>query len=312
MAEAGFAPGMTWLISRWAPPSIRARALAGALVAVPLSMVLGGPLCGWLLGAANPFGLPPWRFMFLLLAIPNVALAFAAALWLVDRPAQARWLSAREREWLERELEMQEPASVEPTPSFAQLARDPWLWRCAVSWLLIMTGSYALVFWLPQIVRQMDVGRSEFAIATLSALPLLGLAIGLVANGRRSDRKAERLLHVAIPSALAGVAMVVAAVLEPGWPVLALLFVAGLGIGAAQGVFWAVPGAVRLGGSRVPVGVIALISMFGTAGGIVGPWLTGVLVARSGGFSLAIGVLSALLIVVLPVIAPDRAGRGRA
>jgi hypothetical protein len=106
--------------------------------------------------------------------------------------------------------------------------------------------------------------------------------------------------------------MVVAAVLEPGWPVLALLFVAGLGIGAAQGVFWAVPGAVRLGGSRVPVGVIALISMFGTAGGIVGPWLTGVLVARSGGFSLAIGVLSALLIVVLPVIAPDRAGRGRA
>jgi ACS family tartrate transporter-like MFS transporter len=42
MAEAGFAPGMTWLISRWNPPSMRAGALAGALVAVPLSMVLGG------------------------------------------------------------------------------------------------------------------------------------------------------------------------------------------------------------------------------------------------------------------------------
>src|SRR6187455_1251528 len=28
MAEAGFAPGMTWLISQWAPPSMRARAMA--------------------------------------------------------------------------------------------------------------------------------------------------------------------------------------------------------------------------------------------------------------------------------------------
>jgi MFS transporter, ACS family, tartrate transporter len=311
MAEAGFAPGMTWLISQWAPPSIRARALAGALVAVPLSMVLGGPLCGWLLGIANPLDLAPWRFMFLMLAIPNAILAVAAALYLVDRPAKARWLSADERQWLEREFELQEPTSPTPAPSLVQIAGDPWLWRCAATWLLIMTGSYALVFWLPQIVRQMDIGGSEFMIATLSALPLLGLAIGLMANGRRSDRKRERLLHVGIPSALAGGSMLVAALLEPGWPVLALLFIAGLGIGAAQGVFWAIPGAVRLGGARVPAGVIALISMFGTAGGIIGPWLIGVLVAQSGGFSLAIGLLSALLIVVLPVIGPDRAGRSR-
>ena len=313
MAEAGFAPGMTWLISQWAPPSIRARALAGALVAVPLSMVLGGPLCGWLLGIANPLDLAPWRFMFLMIALPNVVLAIAAALYLVDRPARARWLSADEREWLEAEFRSQETATPAPAPSMAEIARDPWLWRCAATWLLIMTGSYALVFWLPQLVRQMDIGGSEFMIATLSALPLLGLAIGLLANGRRSDRTGERLLHVGIPSAFAGVAMLVAALLQqPEWLVLALLFLAGLGIGAAQGVFWTVPGAVRLGGARVPAGVIALISMFGTAGGIVGPWLTGALVESSGGFSLAIGLLASLLVVVLFVIGPDPAGRSRA
>src|SRR6187455_1207845 len=105
MAEAGFAPGMTWLISQWAPPSIRARALAGALVAVPLSMVLGGPLCGWLLGIVNPLAMPPWRFMFLMVAIPNAILAIAAALYLVDRPAKARWLSANELAWLNREFD---------------------------------------------------------------------------------------------------------------------------------------------------------------------------------------------------------------
>ena len=117
-----------------------------------------------------------------------------------------------------------------------------------------MTGAYALAFWLPQLVRQLDLGGSEFMIGTLSALPMAGIAIGLIVNGRRSDRTGERLLHVGIPSAAAGMAMLAAALLQPGWPVLALLFVAGLGIGAAQGVFWAVPSAVRLGGNRFLLG----------------------------------------------------------
>lgn len=309
MAEAGFAPGMTWLISRWTPPSMRAGALSGALLAVPLSMVLGGPLCGWLLGLANPLALEPWRYMFLAIAVPNAVLAVAAALYFVDRPDKARWLSAEERDWLDRTLEPPAPAADVPGSALRDIARDPWLWRCSVGWLLIMTGAYALAFWLPQLVRQLALAGSEFLIGTLSALPMLGIAIGLAVNGRLSDRAGERLLHVAVPSAVAGIAMLAAAWLEPGWPVLALLFVAGLGLGAAQGVFWAIPSAVRLGGGRVPVGVIALISMFGTAGGILGPWLVGVLVGTSGGFSLAIAVLASMLVVAPLVLGFDRSGR---
>jgi ACS family tartrate transporter-like MFS transporter len=310
MAEAGFAPGMTWLISQWAPPSMRARALAGALVAVPLSMVLGGPLCGWLLSLPDPLGLPAWRSMFLFIAIPNVVLAFAAAVYFVDRPNRARWLSASELAFLEREFERQDEGVSTSVP-FAAILRDPWLWRCAAGWLLIMTGSYALAFWLPQLVREIGVSGSEFMIGTLSALPMLGLAVGLIVNGRLSDRAGERLLHVGLPSAGAGLAMLVAAFLEPGWPVLALLVLTGVGIGAAQGVFWAVPGAVRVGGNRVPVEAIALISMFGTAGGIIGPWLTGVLIQASGSFSLAIALLAVLLIAALLVMVPGRAAQAR-
>ncbi len=310
MAEAGFAPGMTWLIAQWAPPSLRARAMAGALVAVPLSMVLGGPLCGWLLGIENNLDMASWRYMFLVIAIPNVILAVIAALYFVDSPDKARWLGDDERKWLTDEFVRQEQTE-QPVPAWTEIARDPWLWRCCVTWLLVMTGSYALVFWLPQLVRQLAVADSEFMIGTLSALPMAGLALGLMLNGRHSDRAGERLLHVGIPSALAGLAMMVAAFLDPGWPVLALLTLTGFGVGAAQGVFWTIPGAVRLGGDKVPVGAIALISMFGTAGGIVGPWLTGELVENTGNFSLAIGVLAALLVVALAVIGFDRSGRAR-
>lgn len=309
MAEAGFAPGMTWLISRWTPPSIRAGALSGALVAVPLSMVAGGPLCGWLLGIANPLGMEPWRFMFLLVAVPNVILAVVAALYMVDSPDKARWLSPAQRAWLAHEFAAHEGAPDSSALPAGVLARDPWLWRCCAGWLLVMTGSYALVFWLPQLVRQLAPDASEVMIGTLSALPLAALAVGLLLNGRRSDRRQERLRHTGIPAAAAGAAMLVAALLPAGWPVLGLLCLAGFGIGAAQGVFWAVPAAVRLGGSRVPVGAIALISIFGTAGGVIGPWLTGALVASTGGFAAAIGLLAALLVLALPVLAIDRAGR---
>jgi len=308
MAEAGFAPGMTWLISQWTPPSLRGRALAGALVAVPLSMVLGGPLCGWLLGVDNGWGLPAWRFLFLMLAIPNFVLALAAAIYLVDRPAQARWLDPREKAWLAAESGRSN-TPVPDSSAHRQIARDPWLWRCSIAWLLIMTGSYALVFWLPQLVRALTPGSSEIAIGSLSALPLLGLALGLVINGHRSDRKGERLLHVAIPGSVAGMAMIVAAALPSGWLVLALLTIAGFGIGAAQGVFWTIPAAARLGGDTVPAGAIALISMFGTAGGIIGPYLTGFLVGRTGGYSLAIGVLASLLVLAAGIIGTDRRGR---
>lgn len=312
VAEAGFAPGMTWLITQWTPSWLRARALSGALVAVPLSMVLGGPLCGWLLGLQNTGEMEAWRFMFLMLAIPNFVLAVLAALYFVDRPEKARWLKPEEREWLVAQLAEPAPVGGVAAPSFGSIARDPWLWRCAVAWLLVMTGSYALAFWLPQLVRQLDMGGSEFLIGTLAALPLLGLAVGLVLNGRHSDRKGERLLHTGIPAAAAGIAMMIAAFMPAGWPVLGLLVVAGLGIGAAQGVFWAIPAAVKLGGERPPVGAIALISMFGTAGGIVGPWLTGFLVGESGGFSAAIAVLAGLLVLSLFVIGFDRTGRAAA
>ncbi|HHX82666.1 MAG TPA: MFS transporter, partial [Pseudomonadaceae bacterium] len=296
MAEAGFAPGMTWLVAQWTPVRTRGRAMAGVLVSVPLSMVLGGPLCGWLLGLDDPLGLPAWRAMFLYMAIPNFLLAIVAGLYFVEKPSQARWLSAEEKLWLQKELADGDRPDTPSAANFSWL-KDAWLWRCGATWFLLMTGSYALVFWLPQLVRQLTTGSSELLIATLSAVPLAGLALGLLFNGWHSDRSGERLLHVGVPAALGGVALFVAAALPDGWSVLMLLTVAGFGIGAAQGVFWTVPPAMKIGGDRTPVGAIALISMAGTLGGIVGPWLIGKVLALGGSFGVAISLLALLLVL---------------
>ena len=49
VAEAGFFPGITFFLAAWFPAQVRARMLAWFLVGIPLSSVIGGPVCGYLL-----------------------------------------------------------------------------------------------------------------------------------------------------------------------------------------------------------------------------------------------------------------------
>ena len=105
-----------------------------------------------------------------------------------------------------------------------------------------------------------------------------------------------------------GIGVLLAAVLlDNTTAILALLVVAGFGFGAAQGVFWALPSQLGIGQGKVPVGVIAAISMAGTAGGIIGPYLLGLLRELTGGHGGGILCLAALLLLAatLLVLAPQ-------
>ncbi len=298
MAEAGFAPGVTWIINRWLPPEVRAKAMATVLSAVPLSLVLGGPLCGWMLGWEPAGELSAWRWMFLIQALPNFALAIGAYFYFRNEVNEAAWLSPAERALLA-------PAAEPPVRPPGQAAlRDPRVWRCSATWLLVMTGSYALLFWLPQMVRQMPFASGEFVIGTLSALPQAGLVLGMILNGRHSDRTGERRWHVAVPAVLAGAALFAGALLPPDWPALVCFILAGAGIGAAQSVFWTVPASMGVGGGKVSVGAIAVISMAGTAGGIIGPMLIGAVKQATGSFVPSLVTLALLLVAGGLVIAP--------
>jgi ACS family tartrate transporter-like MFS transporter len=303
MGEAGFAPGMTWYISQWTTQATRARAMAIVLSAVPFSLVVGGPLCGWLLGMQNPLGIEPWQWMFLVAAVPNFLFALLGAAYFVDRPAQARWLAAGEGRQLEECIAADASVSsaTQPRGRFAELT-DARVWLCCAVWFLVMTGSYAMVYWLPQIVRQLALARSEWLIGTLSALPQAALVLGLYLNARHSDRTGERLVHTALGAVVASVALLVAVLLPVGPGVLALLVIAGFGIGANQGVFWTLPAALDIGGGRVPVGVIAIVNMAGTAGGIVGPSMLGYLFELSGSHVAGILALAGFLFLAAALL----------
>jgi ACS family tartrate transporter-like MFS transporter len=89
----------------------------------------------------------------------------------------------------------------------------------------------------------------------------------------------------------------------PGLVAALALVVAGLGLGGAQGAFWAIPTRL-LSPAAMGVAVVA-INILGSAGGLVMPQLMGIARERSGGFAgptlLVVGVLSAAALLVAAI-----------
>jgi ACS family tartrate transporter-like MFS transporter len=131
------------------------------------------------------------------------------------------------------------------------------------------------------------------AIGIIGALPWIGVAVGMYANARHSDRTGERYWHVALPALCAAALLLAAWQLGPGPAALVALLLAGLGLGSAQGGFWAIPTPL-LKPREFSVAVVG-INILGSAGGFVMPQLMGLARERSGGFAVPTLLVVAVL-----------------
>jgi ACS family tartrate transporter-like MFS transporter len=291
-AESGFAPGVVYYCSGWMPARHRANTIAITMLAVPISVIVGGPLCGWLMQIANPLGMPGWRWMLLIEGAATATLGLASYFVFVDKPRDARWLNALERAWIETELTREQSTAQTPqsSPLFTVL-RDRRAWLGAGVWCTTLIGANGMIFWLPQTLKEMS-GRGDLAIGMLTALPWIGVAIGMIGNSWHSDRTQERYWHVGLALGLATAALL-AASLTDGALALLFLFGGGLGLGAAQGVFWSIPTSFLH--RSVAAAGITLINLIGNLGSLFGPYVIGVIRAHSASFAAPIWFVVALL-----------------
>ncbi|MFM5908574.1 MAG: MFS transporter [Novosphingobium sp.] len=281
-AEGGLSSGLMLYLGHWAPERWRATILAVPIMSINVAQVIGGPVSGMLLDMENPLGIAGWRFMFLVEALPAVALAFFAWFYFPDRPDQAKWLSDEERIWLKGNVhaEVRKDASSGGAGRWDAL-KSPTGWLCSLIWFCILAGNYGVMFWLPTIVKGMS-GLTATQTGFIVALPNAAAALGLLLNARHSDKTGERFLHIAIPGLVGGFGLLGAYLLGPGLPGLTMLILGGACTGCTVAAFWAIPTRI-LSKESMAMGVV-MINMLGSFAGAVIPPSMGALRQATGSF----------------------------
>jgi sugar phosphate permease len=301
-AEAGFFPGVILYLTQWFPAAYRARIIAIFMVAVPLSSFIGSPLSAALLQLDGLFGLQGWQLMFVIEALPAIALGLVTPWLLCNRPQDARWLDTEEKTWLTRQLDAEQKTAGNAGAAHGSL-RAILLNRRVLAAALVYAGasgaSQCLSLWQPQIIKAF--GLSTLQTGMLNSIPFGIAAILMLWWGKHSDRTRERVWHSGVPLAAVALSLALVPLGHGSLTVtVALLVLAVTGTYIFKGPFWALasewmPGAAAAAG-------LAQVNAVGNLAGFAGSALLGAIKEATGSFALAllpIALISAVGCLVL-------------
>ena len=303
VAEAGFFPGMVLYLTYWFRAREQARAFAFFMLAQPIAFIVGAPTGGFILDHVQWAGLQGWRWVFILQGIPAIVLGVVTFFYLTDRPRQAHWLGAEERDWLEGEIAREhEEKQRKHQISQWQALRNPRVLHLTAIYFGIVLGFYGLNFWLPTIVKQIDPSYSNTNIGVIAMIPYVVGGVAMVLNGWHSDRTLERKYHTMACTVIAAIGLIGVATFRHN-AALAVTFLCIVAVGNFGYIapFWALP-ALFLSEASAAVG-IALINSIGNLGGFFGPYIVGQKAsetnATKGLFILAASFLAATVLLAL-------------
>jgi MFS transporter, ACS family, tartrate transporter len=289
VAEAGFFPGVAFYLAFWFPAQYRARILAGFLVAIPFSTLIGAPLSGLLLELDGAFELAGWKWLLILEGLPAVIFGFVVATLLADRPETAWWLDRQEKETLTKMLAA-EPRERVRVGILAAI-RDPRVIICALVQFGFTLGSYGILFWLPQIIKAS--GLSNLAVSALTAIPYAFATAAMIWWALVVDKSGKKISNLVLTCGLGAVGLIVSVLSDSLAIGLTGLTIALIGITSARAVFWTIP-------TRFMTGVgaasgLAFINSIGVAGGYFGPELMGTLKDLTGGYLAGLLTMAGIL-----------------
>jgi MFS transporter, ACS family, tartrate transporter len=324
IAEAGFFPGVAYFMTCWFPSRYRGRMMGIFFAAGALAGVVGAPISANLLQLDGWFGLAGWQWVFLVEGAPGVILALFGYSLLRNRPADARWLTQPERDWLQNRLDQEAVVKTTHGKGLLHALLNPQIIVLTIAFTLVLYAVYATIFFVPLIIK--GFGLSNLAVGYVSVLPNLFGAVGMVLVSRSSDRTGERIWHVVGPVTIAGIGLVAAAFsLGNVYLTVAAFCLAAFGLSSTLPVFWNLPTAY-FGAATVAAG-LAAINTIGNLSGYIAPQLMGVLHDATGGYMVptlvagAVTLTAAVLILAsgirhhvpreVPAVALSRARRTR-
>lgn len=290
-AEAGFFPGIIVYLNQWFPNQYRARAMARFVVASPVALAIGGPLAGLIL-RMNAFGLPAWRWLFILEGLPAILLGILTPILMINKPQDAKWLTPEERQWVTAELEEEKRRKLAYGKyTIWQALRHRAVLALAAITFLANIGIQGFFLWLPTTVQKAS-GLPPYLSAIVSGLPFTAAIAAMLLSSWSSDRTRERCLHVALPLLAAAILFPITTIssLSFGW-LLFWLCLTSFAIYGFGPPFWTLPTAIL--GDAAAAAAVGLVNCASGLGGFVGPVVVGTILSGNRPFSVAVFFLSA-------------------
>jgi ACS family tartrate transporter-like MFS transporter len=300
LAEAGFFPGLVLFFTYWFPDRHRARINSGFTLALPVAVAAGAPMSTGIMELQGLLGLAGWKWLYLLEAIPTVLLGIVVLLYLTDRPAQATWLNAEERAWLNSTLD-HECRQIEAHRKVGLLQSfwDPKVLMLALNYLGIVTASLGMLIFLPQIVKQL--GLTNMQVGWVTMIPYICGAISMVVWGMISDRTGERRWNLTLACVVATAGLILAGLTVGTAWALAGMSIAAIGFYGSKGPFWSMPPMFLTG--TAAAASIAWINSLGNLGGFFGPSIVGWARDATGSFAGGLYALAAFALMAAVVSA---------
>jgi MFS transporter, ACS family, tartrate transporter len=217
VAEAGFFPGLILYFTYWFPSYHHARIVSGFLVGLPVAVAIGAPVSTGLLGLDGLFGLHGWQVMYIAEAIPTVIIGVVTLFVLTDRPEQAKFLTAEERNWLVATIAAERRAT-EAVRKFSlwQALYNPKVLLLSLNYFGIVTASLGMLIFIPQMIKSLG-NYSNMTVGWLTMIPYICGAIAMVTWGRISDRMNERRWNLFIGCLFSTVGLVIAGMTMGTW-----------------------------------------------------------------------------------------------
>jgi len=276
VVESAVMPSMLVFLSRWFTKAERSRANTFLILGNPATILWMSILSGYLIDSVG------WRWMFILEGFPAIIWAFLWWRLVVDRPKDASWLTNREKDDLQAQLDI-EQKGIKPVKNYGVAFRSKVVIMLCFQYALWCIGVYGFVMWLPSIINAAP-DANIVTTGWLASVPYVLAIIGMLVASYFSDKTLNRKLFI-WPFLLVGSLAFYGSYLLGNsnfWLSFVLLVIAGGAMYAPYGPFFAVITEVLP--RNVSAGAIALINSMGALGSFVGAYIVGYLNGTTGGF----------------------------
>ncbi|ERT02929.1 pantothenate transporter [Sporothrix schenckii 1099-18] len=271
--EAGMFPGVILQMTYWYRPDEMSIRLLYFYCLGSFSGIISGLLAYGFDYASGHGGLSGWQWLFLVEGIITVLIGIAIYFLLPDFPDTAKWLTPREKAFIQARLPPNAPRADELNFNLRELTaalKDSRLWLFTFIWAFFTVGTSGVSFFQPTVIA--NLGYTTIAQAQLLNLPVSILSIILIAlTGYFADK--SRLPRPVYPLTVYAIVLACYGVMV-AYPSDGGVYAATLIGNSVSATFyplmwpWRVQTTAHATGSAFSIG---FVNSYGQIGGAIGP-----------------------------------------